>query len=184
MRTLIQLTFAFALFTGPACAALYADGGQIRLMQQCGEYRVTVFTSPTPVRSGVADVSVLIQDSTRKTVPNAIVTVELSRPDEVASPNRILATHDAATNKLFQAALIEIPTPGQWNVRIECTPAPNRAMIEVAFVMEAAPPLPRWLSVWPWFGWPLIPIALFVLHRGLVARPLHDQKKSAKLLAR
>jgi hypothetical protein len=170
MRTLIQLVLASAFFSGPCCAALYADGGQIRLMQQSGEYRVTVFTSPTPLRSGIADVSILIQDSTGKTVPKTIVTVELSQPNQVVSPNRILATHAAATNKLFQAALVEIPTPGQWDVRIECTLPSNQAPIEVAFAMEAAPPLPRWLSVWPWFCWPIIPVALFAMHRSFVSR--------------
>jgi hypothetical protein len=170
MRTLIQLLLASAFFAGPCCAALFADGGQIRLMQQCGDYRVTVFTSPTPLRSGIADVSVLIQDSTGLAVPNAIVTVELSQPNQVVSPNRILATHAAATNKLFQAALVEIPKPGQWNVRIECTPDAKQAPIEVAFAMEAAPPLPRWLSVWPWFSWPIIAIALFAIHRSFVSR--------------
>ena len=170
MRTLTQLVLAFAFFAGPCCAALFADGGQIRLMQQSGEYRVTVFTSPTPLRSGIADVSVLIQDSTGKSVPNAMITVELSHPNQGVSPNRILATHAAATNKLFQAALVEIPTPGRWNVQIECTPDANQAPIEVAFAMEAAPPLPRWLSAWPWFCWPIIPIALFAIHRAFVAR--------------
>ena len=36
--------------------------------------------------------------------------------------------------------------------------------------MEAAPPLPRWLSVWPWFTWPIVAVLLFAIHRTLVTR--------------
>ena len=177
MWTLIRLTLVLPFFAGPCCAMLYADGGQIRVMQQCGDYRVTVFTSPTPLRAGAVDVSVLVQDAaTGEIVPDATVTVELEHPNQSISPIRSTATVAAATNKLLQSALVDIPTPGLWNVSIECTLMRDQAPIEVAFAMEAAPPLPRWLSVWPWFTWPIIAIVLFAIHRTFVARRSQARK--------
>ncbi|HEV3259998.1 MAG TPA: hypothetical protein VG013_24230, partial [Gemmataceae bacterium] len=40
-----------------------ADGGAIRLSEQKGDYQITVFTAPTPLRAGPVDVSVLIQNA-------------------------------------------------------------------------------------------------------------------------
>ena len=74
----------------------------------------------------------------------------------------------AATNKLMQAALVELPAPGWWDVELECTT--NDDTTQTHFAMEALPPLPRWLTVWPWFTWPLAAVMLFAVHRGLVGK--------------
>jgi hypothetical protein len=89
------------------------------------------------------------------------------------SPIRVAATSAAATNKLLQAANVELPAPGRWDVRVQYTiPNSDAEAIHgdaVRFTMEAAPPLPRWLSVWPWFTWPVLAVLLFAMHRKLVA---------------
>ena len=47
-----------------------ADGGVVRLRQRAGGYQIAVFTSPTPIRAGPVDVSVLVQDAaTEECVP-------------------------------------------------------------------------------------------------------------------
>src|SRR5580704_13866550 len=43
-------------------AAARADGGTVRYYDRLGDYRVTVFTSPAPLRAGPVDVSVLVQN--------------------------------------------------------------------------------------------------------------------------
>src|SRR5215469_9783232 len=82
-----------------------ADGGAVRLREQAGAYQVTVFTSPTPFRAGPVDVSVLVQDAaTGECVPEARVSVRLTARgtgDMLEYP----ATREAATNKLFHAAV-------------------------------------------------------------------------------
>ena len=39
-----------------------ADGGLARLVVDSGEFRLTVFSSPTPLRAGPVDLSVMVQD--------------------------------------------------------------------------------------------------------------------------
>ena len=38
------------------------------------------------------------------------------------------------------------------------------------FTIDAEGPLPLWLTVWPWFSWPVVVVLLFGVHRRLAAR--------------
>jgi hypothetical protein len=148
-------------------AAAHADGGSIRLSERAGGYRVTVFTSPTPLRAGPVDVSVFVQDAaTGEPVPDARVTVRAAprgRPGEVLST---LATAQAATNKLYRAALFELPEPGWWEMEVVIEGGQEPVLVR--FDVEAAAPPPRWLALWPWVCWPLLVIAFYGAHRFLV----------------
>jgi hypothetical protein len=145
-----------------------ADGGALRLHQRAGNYRIAVFTSPTPFRAGMVDVSVLVQDAlTGECVPAMRTTVVLTARDSglVVEQN---ATAEAATNKLFHAAVFQLPEPGWWDgeIRIDGLHGP----VSVHFAVAADEPLPPWRDRWPWFTWPAIVVAIFVLHQGLVRR--------------
>lgn len=171
MQIAIQLLVALTILTGPWCAFACADGGQVRVMERHGDYQLTVFTSPNPLRAGPVDVSVLVQDAnTGQTITDATITIELAPRDKSLPPIRAAATTEAATNKLLRAALVELPAPGRWDVRVECTTARDQAPIDVSFAMDCLRPLPRWLSVWPWFTWPIVAVMFFAIHRMLVAR--------------
>jgi hypothetical protein len=171
MRTAIQTLIVLTLLAGPVSKLAHADGGQVRVMQQLGDYQLTVFSSPNPLRAGPVDVSVLLQDATTgQIVADAAITVELAPHDKSQAPLRAIATTDAATNKLLRAAQVELPASGRWDVRVDCTTAHDQSPLAVEFTMDAAPPLPRWLSVWPWFSWPIVAVLLFAIHRALVAR--------------
>src|SRR4051812_34239338 len=129
-----------------------ADGGTLCLLERANGYQVAVFTSPTPLRAGLVDVSVLVQDaSTGEQGPTARVVVRLRRSGHAGPSLDYEATTEAATNKLFHAATFDLPEPGRWDVevRIDGPFGPVRVRCEV----EAAGPLPRWLEVWPWVGW-------------------------------
>ena len=63
---------------------------------------------------------------------------------------------------------MELPEPGWWDVEIVCVAEHGPA--DVRFTMEAGQQLPRWLTVWPWFGWPAGVVLLFGIHRLLVWR--------------
>jgi len=143
-----------------------ADGGAVRLRAQAGAYQVTVFTSPTPFRAGPVDISVLVLDAgTREYVPGARATVRLS----LRGTEEVLeypATAGAATNKLFHAAVFQLPEPGWWDVEIAVAGPHGPALLR--FEIEADEPLPRWLELWPWFTWPALAVALFGLHQVLV----------------
>src|SRR5581483_6228372 len=125
-----------------------ADGGTVRLSRRHGEYQVTVFTAPTPVRAGPLDVSVLVQDvHTGRPVPEARITVQVAprgRPGEaLVQP----ATRDVATNKLLRAAVFDLSEPGWW--RIEVTMDGDLGAGRIGFELEAAEAAPRWQASGP-----------------------------------
>ena len=127
---------------------------------------ITVFTSPTPPRAGMVDVSVLVQDATTN-MPRLDVPVEVSatRDHEPARVVHATATAENATNKLFQAAWLELPEPGLWNLDVVVG---SEHAIRIPLVVEA--PLPGWLPLAGWIGWPAVAIVLFAIHRKLKSR--------------
>jgi hypothetical protein len=145
-----------------------ADGGKLQLSQRQGRYQIAVFSSPTPLRVGPVDVSVLLLDAdSGSPVGDAVVKVTatlLDRPTAIAEQP---ATIDAATNKLFRAATFDLPTAGRW--RIEATVNGPLGTAQTAFDTEVAEQLPRALALWPWLAWPVIPVALYGL-RELTSR--------------
>jgi hypothetical protein len=150
---------------------LQADGGAVRLSERQGGYQITVFTAPTPLRAGPVDLSVLVQDAQKgEVVAGARVTVRVAPRGRPGEAQDHPATTAAATNKLFQAALFDLPEPGWWEVEIaiEGPHGPARVRLE----LEAAEPLPRWLALWPWLSWPILVIILFGVHQLLVRRRL------------
>lgn len=166
------ICLAFAAI-GMICADVWADGGVVRWSEEQDGVELTVFTSPNPLRAGPVDVSVLVLNAeTGVVISDTDVQVRLIPRDQMASPIHAVATHTDATNKLLQAALVELPAAGEWDVEVECTtPAGAGTQSSVAkFTMEARPQLPRWLAVWPWFTWPVAAIFLFGFHRHLVTR--------------
>lgn len=167
MRAILK-TLSLILLAGSSCELALADGGTVRLVEDVGGYQISVFTSPNPLRAGPVDVSVLVQDTaTAEPVPNTQIFLRLTPRDRLTATMHALATPAAATNKLLQAALVELPSPGTWDVEVECTTDNSRQTVR--FTMEAGTPLPRWLTVWPWFTWPFAAVLLFGVHRALVA---------------
>jgi hypothetical protein len=154
-----------------------ADGGTVRLSEQRGNYRITAFTSPTPFRAGPVDISVFVQDAeSGETVNDVRIVVHLTPIDQPDDALAESATTDAATNKLFRSALFDLPTPGRWRANIAIEGPTGRA--HARFEIEAGEPMPRWLAIWPWIGWPAIAIALFGVHQYLVCRKA-GQSRSA-----
>lgn len=146
-----------------------ADGGTVRLCQRAGSYQVAVFTSPTPFRAGPVDISVFVQDPvTGECRPEAQVTVRLTARGS-GQTLEYPATSEAATNKLFHAAVFDLPEPGWWDVEVSVKGPQGPASIR--FQLEAGEVLPRWLDLWPWYTWPALAVALFGLHQMLSRRP-------------
>ena len=145
-----------------------ADGGNLQLSQRQGQYQIAVFSSPTPLRVGTVDVSVLLLDAdSGSPVDDAVVKVTATHLDRPAAVVEQPATFDAATNKLFRAATFDLPATGRW--RIETTIGGPHGNAQTAFDVEVAEQLPRALALWPWLAWPAIPIALYSL-RELTSR--------------
>src|SRR5262245_28715306 len=110
-RFAVAGVFASSFILHPS-SFLRADGGTLCLLERAGRYQVAVFTSPTPLRAGPVDVSVLVQDTaTGEQVPCVQVSVRLSPRDGDGPPLEHAATAEAATNKLFHAAKFDLPAP-------------------------------------------------------------------------
>jgi hypothetical protein len=167
IRPIIMLLLLSSLIPHPSSLAR-ADGDALRLRERVGGYQIAVFTSPTPFRAGPVDVSVLVQDAaTEECVPDARVTLRLM----ARGTGRVLeypATTEAATNKLLRAAEFQLPEPGWWDVAVAVEGPHGPALVR--FGVQADEPPPRWLDLWPWFGWPALVVALFGVHRALVRR--------------
>lgn len=150
----------------------FGDGGTLRVSQESDGCRVSVFTSPAPLREGPIDVSVFVQDvRTGKPLLDSDVQIQLWH---IARPEKKLqfaCTNESATNKIFQSAKFELPQAGKWHLEVSVN-GQSRATCE----MEAFEPPPRWLDLIGWIVWPIVPIVLFVLYRILV-----NQRKRAAM---
>ena len=177
MRSTIFLLLLSSL-TLHCSSVVLADGGTVRLSQRKGDYEITVLTSPTPLRAGPVDVSVLLQNAADNRLLQEgrvnITATPRNHPDRAVCR---LATAETATNKLFRAAEFELRQPGWWDVEVSIDGPLGTEHAQ--FEMEAAAPLPKWLAMWPWFSWPLAVIVLFGAHQwavwskdsNLVSRP-------------
>ena len=149
-----------------------ADGGVVRAREVSGPFMITIFTASDPLRAGPIDVSVLIQDSkSGEPILNATVDLTL-QPVERDSPGlRARATHEQATNKLLQAAVLNIPAAGRWGLRAVARRGPEEATVFTG--LQVAPPAPRLAAIWPYLLLPPFVIAVFALHQALRQKALH-----------
>jgi hypothetical protein len=167
---------AAGLILAAQVAVASADGGAVRYSEQRYDRLITVFTAPTPLRAGIVDVSVLIQDANSGNplpdVPVTVTAYPIHNPEgRIRSP----ATTEAATNKLLRAAQLDFAESGQWRVELAVEGLERNPSI--GFDVEVAEALPSWVQTALWIGWPLAAIALFALHQFLVRRrPLQRQR--------
>jgi len=156
-------------FILPPSSFVQADGGTVRLSERQGNYRVTVFTAPTPLRAGPVDISVLIQDAaTGEPASDVQVTIKATCRGFPAVAIQHPATTEAATNKLYYAATFDLPAPGWY--ALEVSVAGDRGEARSYLELEAADSLPACLALWPWVAWPVVVMLLFSIHRFLVRR--------------
>lgn len=156
-----------------------ADGGTLRLSQRCDQWQVSVFTSPAMPHIGQIDISTLVQDAATGRVRDDVpVVVRLQSIERHGLTLEQAATVSAATNKLFRAAVINLPEAGKWRVEIlvgdeaRSTSASDRSFSTLAFDFDVAATSPQWLYLAAWVGWPVAVIAMFLIHQILVARSL------------
>lgn len=159
MRTSFAVTLVFL-----SASAVMADGGLLRLSEQRGELRVSVFTAPTPPRVGTIDVSVLVQDAkgrVRLGVPVRVRAWPVDDPDTLV---RAKATRELATNQLLQSAHLQLDRPGRWQLVVQVEG------VDFICDLELAEPSPSWHPLLPWVGWPFLVVVLFLLRFFLARR--------------
>ena len=118
MRAMICLLLVSSFVLHPS-SFLRADGGTVRLSEQKGNYRITVFTAPTPLRAGPVDISVFVQEAaTAEPASDVRVTVKTVRRGSPGAATCQPATTEAATNKLYHAAIFDLPEPGRYAMEV------------------------------------------------------------------
>ncbi|HEY7304937.1 MAG TPA: FixH family protein [Bryobacteraceae bacterium] len=149
---------------------LFADGGTLQFREEAGPLDVTLFSSPTPLRAGRADLSVMVQTTAdRSSVQDAKVILHLKKSErgnveEVMAP----ATHANATNKLLYAANVNLPSAGKWRIEIEVSSGGTSAT--ASGELAVLPPQAPAATYWGYFALVPFVILLFVFNRWLKRR--------------
>jgi len=109
-----------SLLVALATSAL-ANGGTPRTTRaRAGPYAVTVFTSPTPLGVGVADVSASVERAdTGDLEPDARVIIAAEPVGHAGQAGVFEATHDQASDPNFYAANVRLDSTGTWRFAVQ-----------------------------------------------------------------
>jgi hypothetical protein len=177
-RQALALSFIVCLPLAPQ--PVFADGGTLQISRRYDDHQISVFTSPSALREGPIDISVLVQESSSgKVCDDTTIDVELTALDQPEVALKQTATADAATNKFFKSALFEVPHTALWHARIFLNAAAMSREPACEFELSIAPPLPAWIDIAPWLGWPFAIIALFCGHQWLASKTVRLQRAPA-----
>jgi cytochrome c oxidase assembly factor CtaG len=96
------------------------DGDVVRLQENSGPFRISVFTAPDPLRAGRCDVSVLVQDrDSGDPIVDAPVSLSIVRPDAANDPSaQTRATVADSSVKLLESGTVTLPRKGAWSLRV------------------------------------------------------------------
>jgi len=163
----VQCLLAFACCVGAPHQA-GADGGHVCASGVAGGFRITLFSQPTPVRVGDAEITVLVQDATSGELRPEIDVMLRVLTGGGASPVAEVATRrGVAENRLLRGATLSFATPGE--VVLEGAVVGDSAdRVRCSLAVEAAaPPL---LAYWPLLALPPVAAALFATNQILARR--------------
>jgi hypothetical protein len=161
------LILRVAMLLGALCSLALADGGKLLFQRKVGAFNISLFATPSPIRVGRVDLSVMVQTSAGQTpVLDADVRLHLVRrePDSISTITAP-ARHEQATNKLLYAAPLDLKSPGRYRTEISIQTKSDSAI--VTGDLEVLPPEPPLLAYWPYFvALPLVAL-LFALNQRL-----------------
>jgi hypothetical protein len=173
--------FACPILLAAAMAAR-GDGGSVLSQQTSGPYRITLFGSPSPLRAGPADLSVMIQDAkTGEPVLDQSVAIDVQaalNPGSTAwlppccsmakSLGAVTATHASAQNKLLYAANIVLPSSGLHDITVRVGGDKGPTLEGKIDVQSPVTPA---ASYWACLAAPPLLIGIFALNQRLRRKP-------------
>ena len=156
------------VIAGFACLIrAHADGGAVQFEKSADPFVITVFTTPTPLRAGPVDISLMVQSrENQQPVLDCHSLIQLHK--EGAMSIRSAATHEAAQNKLFYATQVNVPESGLWELEVAIQHGDDS--INVAGEITVAPSAPVWLVYWRSLALPPLFISLFAVNQWLKRR--------------
>lgn len=142
-------------------AATLANGGRLWVAEApIGDYRVSVFTSPTPVPPDTVDVSVLVMEVGRsEPVEGLDVWVALTPIGHTAPSQSRRAAREAADDPRYYAAKFHLGGVGEWGVAVRVAGPGGEG--RVTFQIEA--------TEWGVLENPLVVLFLSLLPLALLA---------------
>jgi hypothetical protein len=158
-----------------AAPAAWPDGGVVRLRETRGGLVVTVFTAPDPLRAGPQDVSVLVQDVSGAPILDAEVTLRFDPPDRAGAGFAVRALRAQATNKLLQAAQVDLREVGKWQLVVAVSRAGQTT--ELSCDLPVGPAAHRMADLWDMFALPPTIVVLFALNQTLRRRRSADRRR-------
>jgi hypothetical protein len=164
------LTWRIAYLLVLAAALAFADGGKVQLQRKAGAFNITLFSTPSPVRVGRTDFSVMVQNiAGSNPILDAGVTLHFVQrgPNSIAEVSAP-ARHEKATDKLLYAAPVDLNATGKWRVEIEVQTRRDSAL--VTGDLDVWPPEPPLLAHWPYFVALPVVALLFAFNQRLKRR--------------
>ena len=149
-----------------AQAAAWADGGTVQLRQEAGDLVITVFTSPSPLSVGPADISLLLQNRDGlEPVLDAKVSLVL-RAEDSGIELQAQPTREKARNKLLYAAPVTLFKPGKW--RMAFVVVRNQEETDGVGSLEVAAAPDKAASYAAFIAFPPVMIGLFIVRQWLI----------------
>ncbi len=167
MKTRYPLAAFLMLAMGTSAAR--ADGGAMLLHQDAGAFTITLFAAPQPLRTGDADLSVMVQDRiSGEILLDPIIDLTVAPEAAVASPQTVRVAKGQASNRLLLASTVHFSSAGKWRVTLAVRRGKDTAQLSTECTVE--PDHSRARLVWFYVLLPVGIIFLFVIHQVLKLR--------------
>jgi len=167
---MLALPLAALAYPWLAPDAVDLDGDVVRLQAVSGPFQVSVFGEPGSLAAGPADLAVLVQDrNSGEVILDA--DVDLAVQSAGGAPTVVRATHAQSTNKLLEAATIDLPAAGAADLRVSVRRGNDEGTLATTF--DIAPPAAESSFSWSYLIALAIGAGLLILHRILRSKPLH-----------
>jgi len=159
---------------------LHADGGRVLAEKHAGAYRVVLFGNPSPLRAGLVDLSLFLEQAEKRgPVLDAVVSFrlnKLSRPTPelawkgagcVTPGQAVPASQGHAGNGLLYSAVLRIPEPGLWEVGVSISRDGKTDLVSFELPFDRA--IPPMLTWWPVVA--LMPLGILIyIWRGYLLK--------------
>jgi putative membrane protein len=153
--TVEAITFIVIFIAIGLTLAALASGGSddddvaLRTSQVSGPFVISVFALPGDLDAGHSEFNVLVQDrDTLQVVQGADVQLQAQPSDASSSTEPVRASSDDSENKLLQAAEVNLPSKGDWTLRIRVTHDGNTA--DATLPLQVVKPVTGFTFHWPY----------------------------------
>ncbi len=160
-RQLIRAIIAGTVAVLVSAWSAAANGGQVRVANYpVGPYEITVFTSPTPLQTGMVDVSVLLQRRDTKAIVDDAQIVLTVEPVGGGPSQNYPVSREQAINKLYYAVKFQMDEPGSYRMRLDVRAPEGAGAVEFDVTVERIGSS-LWRSWWFWGAIVLLQIPLW-----------------------